>query len=113
MTSDSDKLPSGFSASSWARVSMLFSGVRNSWDMPARMSDLRCEVAASTLAFSPSSTCERRSSAWLRRSSLDQSCNCLASRRESDSSAMVRKVASAKPSGVRGSFARPSRYRPI
>ena len=34
------RLPSGFSASSWARIRRLFRGVRSSWDMLARNSDL-------------------------------------------------------------------------
>ncbi len=47
-----DRLPSGFSASWLARMSRLLSGVRSSWDMLARNSDLYLEVSASCSAFS-------------------------------------------------------------
>ena len=48
------RLPVGFSASSFDRISRLFSGVRSSWLMLARNSDLYFEVSASCSAFSSS-----------------------------------------------------------
>ena len=48
------RLPSAFSASMFARISRLFSGVRSSCDMFARNSDLYFEVRASCSAFSSS-----------------------------------------------------------
>ena len=46
------RLPWVFSASSFERISRLFSGVRSSWLMLARNSDLYLEVSASCSAFS-------------------------------------------------------------
>src|SRR5207247_933755 len=48
------RFPSAFSVSWWARMSRLLSGVRSSWDMLARNSDLYLEVRASWAAFSSS-----------------------------------------------------------
>lgn len=46
------RLPSGFRESWSERIRRLLSGVRSSWDMFARNSDLYFEVRASCLAFS-------------------------------------------------------------
>ena len=48
----SERLPSGLSASSRDRISSEFSGVRSSWLMLARNSDLYFEDSASWVAFS-------------------------------------------------------------
>ena len=48
------RLPSGFSVSCWPRIRMLLSGVRSSWDMLARNSDLYFDVSESSVAFSSS-----------------------------------------------------------
>ncbi|MNT63363.1 hypothetical protein D3C72_2011720 [compost metagenome] len=63
-----------FSARSLARIMMLLSGVRSSWDMLARNSDLYLETWASCLAFSSrdtlaSSTSLFLTSSWLALSS--------------------------------------------
>ena len=46
------KVSGTFSASCWLRMRIELSGVRNSWDMLARNSDLYLDVRASSMAFS-------------------------------------------------------------
>ena len=48
------QVASGFSASCWPRIRIELSGVRSSWDILARNSDLYFEVRASSFAFSSS-----------------------------------------------------------
>ena len=48
------RFPSGFRESWSDRIRRLFSGVRSSWDMFARNSDLYFDVRASCFAFSSS-----------------------------------------------------------
>ena len=63
------RLPAAFSASCWLRIRIEFSGVRNSWDMLARNSDLYFEVSASSAAFSSSAWRACSTSAFLRSTS--------------------------------------------
>ncbi len=48
----SDRLPSGLSCNCWPRIRIELSGVRSSWLMLARNSDLYLEVRASSVALS-------------------------------------------------------------
>ncbi len=68
------RLPRLFSASSLDRISRLFRGVRSSWLMLARNSDLYLEVSASCSAFSSSSSFLPHSSSccWRSISSLSR-----------------------------------------
>ena len=72
------KLPSGLSLSCWPRISTLLSGVRSSWDMLARNSDLYFEVRASSLAFSSSAPRACSISWFLRSTSTFCSASCCA-----------------------------------
>ena len=58
-----------FSASCWLRMRMELSGVRSSWDMLARNSDLYFEVSASSAAFSSSARRACSTSGFLRSTS--------------------------------------------
>ena len=110
----SDRLWCGLSASSFARISRLFRGVRSSWLMFARNSDLYCDDCASCSAFSsrpsraisisrfwismlrfcsPSSVALSSSSAFVRCSSTDCTCSSWARRCDCASSSSVRTFA--------------------
>ena len=80
------RFPSGFSASWLARMSRLLSGVRSSWDMLARNSDLYFEVRASCSAFSSSARRACSTSRFLRSTSWFWSAS---SRAFSSSSSLV------------------------
>ena len=72
------RLPAAFSASCWLRIRMELSGVRSSWDMLARNSDLYFEVSASSAAFSSSAWRACSTSAFLRSTSAFCSASSLA-----------------------------------
>ncbi len=115
------RLREGFWASNWARMSRLLSGVRSSWLMFARNSDLYLEASescwarassscracsiwrffasmsrfcsASSEAFSSSSALERCSSSCRACNSAERDCSSLVSRCDSSSSSSVRALA--------------------
>ncbi len=115
------RLCEGFCASSWARMSRLLSGVRSSWLMFARNSDLYFEArescwarassscracsisrflvsmsrfwATSRVAFSSSSALERCSSSCCTCSSVDRACSSAVRRCDSSRSSSVRALA--------------------
>ena len=67
-----------FSANCWLRIRMELSGVRNSWDMLARNSDLYLDVSASSMAFSSSACRACSTSEFLRSTSAFCSARSLA-----------------------------------